>query len=83
MSRHRESSDEIQAAMETPTEFPTEWNKYGINCEVCGGLFYVDETTCSRVRSALEFDPTDTRFRCDDCQEVNDEEAVYQARMSD
>lgn len=77
MSRHREKSDEIPVALDTPTELPTEWNKYGINCEVCGGLFYVNETTYDRVRSALEFDPTDTPFRCDDCEQAAGEEAAY------
>jgi hypothetical protein len=77
MSRHREKADEIAAVIDTPTEFPTEWNKYGINCEVCGGLFYVDERTYERVRSAVEFDPSDIPFRCDDCQEGYDEDAVY------
>jgi hypothetical protein len=77
MSRHREKLDEIPDAINTPTEFPTEWNKYGINCEVCGGLFYVDETTYNGIRAAIEFDPTDIPFRCDDCREEYEEEAVY------
>jgi hypothetical protein len=59
MSMNREKSDEIPADIDTPTEFPTEWNKHGINCEACGGLFYVDDTTYNRLRSAIEFDPSD------------------------
>ena len=77
MSRHREKADEISALLDTPTEFPTGWNKYGINCEVCGGLFYVDEATYSGIRSAVEFDPSDIPFRCDDCRQEEKEEAVY------
>ncbi|HSB11525.1 MAG TPA: hypothetical protein VLM38_18700 [Blastocatellia bacterium] len=71
----RETLDEIPAAIETPTTFPTERNKYEMRCGVCDELFYVDETTYDRVRSAVEFDPTDNPFRCDDCQEEYDEDA--------
>ncbi len=47
-----------------------------IRCGVCEDLYYVDETTYNRVKRALEFDPTDNPFSCDDCEEEYDEEAV-------
>jgi hypothetical protein len=77
MSRHTEKADEISILFDTPTEFPTEGNKYGINCEGCGGLFYVDEATYSGICSAVEFDPSDIPFRCDDCLQEDEEEGVY------
>jgi hypothetical protein len=77
MSRLRETLDEIPAAIETPTKFPTERNKYEMRCGVCHDLFYVDETTYNRVRRDIEFDPADNPFRCDDCEQEYDEEAVY------
>lgn len=76
MSTLRERLDEIPAAIVTPTKFPTELNKYKMRCGVCDELFYVDETTYNRVRSAVEFDP-DNPFRCDDCEEEYDDEAAY------
>lgn len=77
MSRHREKTDEVPDEIDIPTQFPTERNKYGIDCEACGGLFYVDETTYNSVRKALEFDETDNPFRCPDCEAQYEEEAVF------
>lgn len=77
MPRLRETLDEPRSGVETPTKFETERNKYEMRCGVCDGLFYVDEMTYNRVRSAIDFDPTDNPFRCDDCEQEYDEEAVY------
>lgn len=44
---------------------------------ICDELFYVDEATYERVRSAMEFDPADNPFRCDDCEQEYDDEAAY------
>jgi hypothetical protein len=77
MSTLKETSDEIPAAIATPTEFPTERNKYEMRCGACHELFYVDETTYNQVRRAVEFDPADDPFRCDDCEEEYGEEAAY------
>lgn len=76
MSRHREKTDEVPDGIDAPTQFPTERNMYGINCGVCGGLFYVDESTYNGVRTAIEFDQTDNPFCCDDCEAQDREEAV-------
>ena len=56
---------------------PTERNKYEMRCGVCDGLFYINEAIYQQVRSAMEFDPTDNPFRCNDCEQEYDEEAVY------
>ena len=77
MSRSKEALDEIRSEIATPTKFATEWNKYGIPCGVCAELFYVDETTYNHVRSAMDFDPTNNSFCCDDCKTQYDEEAIY------
>jgi hypothetical protein len=39
-------------------------------------MFFVDESVYNRVRVALEFDPTDNRFCCDDCEEEYAEDAA-------
>ncbi|HWO00839.1 MAG TPA: hypothetical protein VNS63_16385 [Blastocatellia bacterium] len=77
MPRLRETLDEPRSDADTPTNFKTEVNTHGMLCGVCDGLFYVDEATYNQVRSAIEFDPNDNPFRCDECKEEYDEEAVY------
>ena len=79
MSRSRlgETLEEIPGSVETPTKFPTERNEYEMRCSVCDELFYVDEATYERARSAMEFDPADNPFRCDDCEQEYDDEAAY------
>jgi hypothetical protein len=77
MSRLREELEEIPQNIEAPTKFPTERNKYEMRCGVCDGLFYINEAIYEQVRSAMEFDPTDNPFRCNDCEQEYDEEAVY------
>jgi hypothetical protein len=77
MPRLKEALDEVPANKEAPTKFRTRRNQYEMRCGVCEGLFYVDRATYERVRSALEFDPTDNPFRCDDCEQEYDEEATY------
>jgi hypothetical protein len=76
MSKLRETLDEIPAAVETPTKFQTKLNKHEMRCGVCDELFYVDESIYDRVRRAVEFDPTDNPFRCDDCEEEYEQDAV-------
>jgi hypothetical protein len=76
MSRHREKTDLVPDELDIPTQFPTKRNMYGVNCEVCGGLFYVDEATYNGIRTAIEFDQTDNPFRCDDCEAQDQDEAV-------
>jgi len=77
MARLKETLDEPRSDVDTPTKFKTDVNSHRMLCGVCDGLFYVDETTYNRVRSAIEFDPADNPFRCSDCEQNYDEEAVY------
>lgn len=76
MSRLRETLDEIPDAIETATEYPTERNRHAVFCGVCAQLFYIGEADYDRVRRDIEFDPTDSPFRCADCEAEYDEEAV-------
>lgn len=76
----REKLDEPRSDIDAPTKFETERNTHQIRCGVCEDLYFVDETTYNRVRRALEFDPTDNPFSCDDCEEEYDEEAVLRAQ---
>jgi NAD-dependent SIR2 family protein deacetylase len=76
MSGLRETLDDLETAVDAPTRFKTEGNTCELRCAGCGELFYVDEHTFNRAQSALEFDPADTPFCCDDCEEQYEEEAM-------
>jgi hypothetical protein len=76
MSRLRETLDEVKKSGGSPTGFPTDGNRYQARCGVCDEMFYVDEATYDRVRRAVEFDPSDNPFRCDECEEEYEEDAV-------
>ena len=76
MSRLRETLDEMNKSSGTPTKFQTNGNRYQVRCAVCDEMFYVDESIYNRVRRAVEFDPGGNPFRCDDCEEEYEEEAV-------
>jgi hypothetical protein len=77
MTRLREILDEPRSDAEAPTRFKTEVNSHRMLCGICDGVFFVNQATYDRVRSAKEFDPTDNPFRCDDCEEQYDEDAVH------
>lgn len=76
MTKLRESLDDMHTAAGAATKLKTELNKYEVRCGVCNELFFVDESTYHRVRVALEFDPADSPFCCDDCEEEYAEEAA-------
>jgi hypothetical protein len=76
MSGLRETLDYLETAVDAPTRFKTKANTCELRCEGCGELFYVDEHTFNRAESALEFDPADNPFRCNDCEEQYEEEAI-------
>lgn len=76
MPRLKETLDDLDTAAGNPTAFKTEFNKYEVRCGVCDELFYVDQATYSRVLAAIEFDPTDNPFRCNDCEEEYEEESI-------
>ena len=76
MSRLRETLDDLDKTG-SPTRVETNVNRYKVRCSVCDGMFYVDETTYNRARHAVEFDPADNPFCCDDCEQEYDEEALF------
>ncbi|MFY9611489.1 MAG: hypothetical protein WAU45_23115 [Blastocatellia bacterium] len=76
MTKLRETLDDTQSAVETATKFKTELNKHELRCGVCNDLFYVDDSTYNRVRVALDFDPTNNPFSCEDCEQEYAEEAA-------
>jgi len=72
MVRLREAvnpEERSHAFMAGPTKQPTQANRYGLRCGDCGDLYYVDDGTMRRVRSAHEGDPSEVPFRCDNCEE--------------
>jgi len=73
--RERLDTDEMYASREKPTKYKTDTNRYGVHCAMCGELYYVDEHTISKVRSAVEVDPSDNPFLCADCEEEYWDEA--------
>jgi uncharacterized protein YlaI len=45
-----------------------------VHCNVCDGVFTVDDATYEKVERALAFDPTDNPFVCEACEERAAEE---------
>jgi hypothetical protein len=76
MARLREAIDpeERQSWTVGPTRYMTATNHYQLHCADCGELYYVDEATMRKVRSAHEGDPSEVAFRCSDCEEEYAEE---------
>ena len=75
MSKLRATLDEINGSG-SPTSFQTDRNGYRVRCSVCAEMFYVNESIYKRVRRAVEFDPDDNPFRCVDCEQEYEEDAV-------
>jgi hypothetical protein len=71
MARLRESvnADEIHGSALWPTRSVTATNHYGVHCADCGDLYYVDESTMKRIRSAQEGDRSEVPFRCVECDD--------------
>jgi hypothetical protein len=76
MVRLRETvnSEERQGLTLGPTRHITATNHYGVHCADCGELYYVDESTMGRIRSAHEGDRSEVPFRCDDCEDESAEQ---------
>lgn len=66
--------EEQQGAIEGPTTYKTATNKYELHCGVCGGLYFVDEATLGEVSAAMDADPSENPFCCDDCEEEYEED---------
>ena len=52
-----------------PTLHQTEGNRYPLNCEICLGLFFVDERILRQVYLALEGGQSGITFSCEACEE--------------
>lgn len=76
MDRLREQvdTDDINAAHERPTRYPTEKNRFQLHCGLCGELYYVNELTAQRAKSAIQRDPSETPFYCERCEEEYSED---------
>jgi len=69
MVRLREAVEEGHGIPLGPTRNVTATNHYGVRCAECGDLYYVDESTMRRIRSAQEGDRSEVPFRCADCED--------------
>jgi hypothetical protein len=47
---------------------PTGERPHEVLCDACGAPFFVDDATYARIERAVDFDPTDSAFVCDDCE---------------
>jgi len=73
----REEFDEhrTETAMQA-TNYPTEKNKHGLYCSICGKQFFVNEIIFEKVNNAIR-EGFDNSIVCDDCQNDLDERAYY------
>lgn len=68
MERLREEFDlDWQASAICPTSYKTAQNKYRLHCDLCKRHFYVDEIVYNQAKYALESDPSNNSFVCDEC----------------
>jgi len=63
------NSEELQGLTLGPTRHITPTNHYGVHCANCSELYYVDESTMARIKSAWEGDRSEIPFRCADCED--------------
>jgi hypothetical protein len=66
--------EEEQGALEGPTRYKTDRNQHGLHCRECGELYYVDDSIYRATCAAIEADPSENPFVCDDCEEEYGEE---------
>ena len=64
MSSHEQSRETAAGAHE-------------VHCNVCDGVFMVDDATYEKIARALQFDPTDNPFVCEACEEREVEEEEH------
>lgn len=69
ISRLRESFDPDFLNTEGPTPNLTSTNRHPLNCGICGRTLYVDDSTHERFLEALRWDPSNTPFYCEECEE--------------
>lgn len=77
MDRRRENlnPEEAGLALERPTRYQTGNNRHPLRCTDCGVLYFVDEETLRKATAALEGDPAEITFTCDDCEDEYGEAA--------
>jgi hypothetical protein len=66
--------EEQPGAVAGPTGYRTGINQFELRCGMCGNLYFVDQPTAERVKTAIE-QGLDDPFRCEDCEEEYDEMA--------
>lgn len=68
MERIREEFDlDLQAAAICPTRFKTAQNSYKLRCDLCKRHFFVDKAVSEQTHHALELEPSNNPFVCDEC----------------
>jgi cell division protein FtsN len=77
MSTPEKALSDLNADILVPKRTRTRLNRFQVQCGSCGDLFFVDQETAEKVRSAIAFDPAGNPFCCDDCEQEYDEEAMY------
>lgn len=70
--RSQLNPEEQSYLIEGPTAYRCGPNQLPLTCDVCGGTFYVDEGTFSRVASTI-VETLDNTFRCEECEVEFDE----------
>jgi DNA replicative helicase MCM subunit Mcm2 (Cdc46/Mcm family) len=68
------NSGEAQGLIGRATKYRTESNRHKLHCPGCGALYYVDEQTLQKVTRAMEGDPAEITFYCEDCEQGYAEE---------
>lgn len=71
-TRIKEEYDADVIKTNEPTEFQTETNRFAINCGVCGGAYFADESYRMESERAAELG-IDEPFVCRDCSEEYEE----------
>ncbi|MBI4467895.1 MAG: hypothetical protein HY650_01090 [Acidobacteria bacterium] len=74
MLRAERDADLMFSNLSRPSAEQTESQPHGLHCGMCGGLFYVDDETIGRVRSAIERGLSENPFCCEDCEAAYEDE---------
>jgi hypothetical protein len=77
MNKLKEALDTNDKQIEhaKPTSHKTELNRHEVFCRECGARYWADDYLYRKVCSALEWDPSNNPFCCEDCEEAYAQEA--------
>ena len=64
--------DEQPGLIQSPTKYRIGPNQLELVCGFCNGIYYVDEATFQRAKSAME-KGIDNPFCCDECEAEQEE----------